>query len=515
MAVSIDQLTPAARSLTRPSAQVLVWLLIALGVAALWPSVAALARVWGTMADYNHGALIAAISVVWLLQVGGRIQGADVRPTPAMLPVLAAVLLGWAVAYRANSELMQQLALPVVLALAVWCVLGPRVLRQIAPPIAFFYFAIPLWDHFVPLLQWLTTQVAEGALWALGVPISVEGHHVTIPAGRFSIIEGCSGMRYFIIGLAFAALAGALQRLTPRRLAILFALAIGVALLTNWLRVITVIYAGHLSAMQHYLVAVEHKSLGYAMFVPMLVAIVSAARRLGGAESQASSPAPRKPASVSIAVFGAAVALLSAPVYLWAQQNDVEARSLLGTFPLLTGEWQGPLPAAAQWRPRFVGASDERRASYSRAGQRVEVYLNAYGPQSPGQELVFHRNSVAPADQWTLVRTIGASAAGPSMMLVTDGSGDRWIVTREYVVGGRATADPALAQLYYGLQALVRPTASGLVAFAAACKPDCDAAVERVASFRAGDGRLFLELIPTTPQDSAGYSHGTPTERAP
>jgi EpsI family protein len=515
MAVSIDQLAPAARSLARPSAHVLVWLLIALGAAALWPSVAALARVWVTMADYNHGVLIAAISVVWLFHVGGRVDGADVRPTPVMLPVLAAVLLGWAVAYRANSELMQQVALPVVLVLAVWCVLGRRVLRQIAPPLAFFYFAIPLWEHFVPVLQWLTTQVAEGVLRALGVPTSVEGHNVTIPAGRFSIIEGCSGMRYFIIGLALAALAGALHRLTPRRFAILVALAIGAALLTNWLRVITVIYAGHVSDMQHYFVAVEHKTLGYAMFAPMLIAIGWAASRLGGTEPPASSPAPRKPASVSIAVLGVTVGLLGAPVYLWAQQNDVEARSMLAALPLLTGEWQGPLPAAAQWRPRFVGASDERRASYARAGQRVEVYLNAYGPQSPGRELVFHRNSVAPADQWTRVRTIAASETAPSMMLVTDATGDRWIVTREYVVGGRATAGPALAQLYYGLKSLVRPTASGLVALAAACDPNCDAAVERVASFRAGEGRLFLELIPTTPQGSAGNSHGTPTESAP
>jgi transmembrane exosortase EpsH len=47
----------------------------------------------------------------------------------------------------------------------------------------------------------------------MGVPTQVEGHHVTIPSGHFSIVEGCSGKRYLMISLAFATLAAAIEQL--------------------------------------------------------------------------------------------------------------------------------------------------------------------------------------------------------------------------------------------------------------------------------------------------------------
>ena len=258
-----------------------VWILVGACVVGLWPTVAALARIWRDMFDYHHGGLIAAITRHLAVAYPAR-DRREQRPPGARGAAALRVDDRWAgrSLYRANSELMQQLLLPVMLLLAVYAAAGPQVCRRVAPPLAYLYFAIPLWDQLVPLLQWLTTAVAESLLGLIGVPTQVEGHHVTIPSGRFSIIEGCSGQRYLVIALAFAALAAAIEGLRWRRLLLLLRVAGGLALVTNWLRVVTVIYAGHVTEMQHYLVAQEHRSFGYALFIPLLLAIMWMARRM-------------------------------------------------------------------------------------------------------------------------------------------------------------------------------------------------------------------------------------------
>ena len=104
----------------------------------------------------------------------------------AALPLVAIALLVWAIAYRANSELMQQMLLPGHRDLAVYAAIGAASRAGVwLAPIAYLYFAIPLWEQLLPFLQWLTTTVAETVLGVMGVPTQVEGHHVTIPEGHF------------------------------------------------------------------------------------------------------------------------------------------------------------------------------------------------------------------------------------------------------------------------------------------------------------------------------------------
>ena len=83
------------------------------------------------------------------------------------------VLLAWTIAYRANSELMQQMLLPVVAILAVYAACGWQICRLAAAPLAYLYFGIPLWEQLLPFLQALTTAVAENLLGLMGVPTQV------------------------------------------------------------------------------------------------------------------------------------------------------------------------------------------------------------------------------------------------------------------------------------------------------------------------------------------------------
>jgi len=475
-----------------------VWPLLAACVVGLWPTVASLASIWRDMFDYHHGVVIALIAIVWLWRLGRELDACSVRPVRAALPLVAVALLIWAIAYRANSELMQQVLFPVIAILAVYAAMGPQVARRAAAPIAYLYFAIPLWEQLLPFLQSLTTTVAEAVLGLMGVPTQVEGHHVTIPSGHFSIVEGCSGKRYLMISLAFAALAGAIERLRWRRMLALLSIAAGLAMVTNWLRVVTIIYAGHVTEMQSYLVAHEHRSFGYALFIPLLLAILWTARRIARAEQPAAAPQVVAETAVRTrpADWALVMALTALPVLVWARAANQDAGAQLAAMPVVTGAWQGPLPPAVAWHPRFINPSQERRAAYSVDGQRIEIYMNLYATQSQGRELVFHRNSFAPPEKFTVIRRLPARSATPPAVVVADSAGTRWVITHIYEVGGWVTASEPAAQFYYGMHAIVRPVPAGALAVAVRCEDDCNKTEEALDKFWRDHSGELVALVP-------------------
>jgi hypothetical protein len=188
--------------------------------------------------------------------------------------------------------------------------------------------------------------------------------------------------------------------------------------------------------------------------------------------------------------------LLVAPALLVSTPSTAAAGPVtLGPLPLLTGAWQGPLPGSAQWQPVFVNAITERRAAYASSAGRVEVHYNVYGAQAPGHELVYFGNSVVP-EQWTILSRSQPLGGAPSITISRDASGERWVIAQLLSVGGTVTAQPAIAQILYGANALWRPVPSGSLAFAAACQPDCAAAEDNVLGFWQRNGGQFANLIP-------------------
>lgn len=477
--------------------------LLLLALAAMWPDAVALARTWQEKYDYSHGALIVVIALLWFVQLRNRINTADIRPAWPGLPVLVIALLTWLIAYRANSEMLQELLLPIILWLVAWTAAGPKIALLVAGPIAYLYFAIPLWEHLVPLLQWLTTEVAERTLGLLRVPATVVGNNVTIPSGTFFIAEGCSGKRYLIVALPVAVLMGVMQQLRPKRLLLLVAAAAALALVTNWIRVVTVIWLGYVTQMHHYLVAVEHITFGLALFIPLVLAILLLARWL----APKAAPARSMP-SRSANMHPRAAIAWKIPAALLASQfvmttfapaagvAEVSQRAL----PLSTGDWQGPMPSPAAWRPHFEGADVELNGAYTGAGRSVAVYLNIYGSQQPGKELVYYRNRLVP-EEWSHVtafrngKLAAVSGSAPDLLTARDVAGEQWLIANIYNVGGVLTTRPLAAQILYGARTLLGAAPAGVVAIATPCGADCDAAAAVLDAFWQKQGAALVSFI--------------------
>ena len=118
-----------------------------------------------------------------------------------------------------------------------------------------------------------------------------------LAAGVFEVAGGCSGIHFLIVSLALATLYGEIGRDSLKVRLQLVALAAGLALLTNWLRVYIIIVAGHLTDMQHFLIREGHYNFGWMLFAGMMVVFFLLARRF--APIAPPSPAIRAPPSAN------------------------------------------------------------------------------------------------------------------------------------------------------------------------------------------------------------------------
>lgn len=462
-------------------------------VVALWPSLLSLLEYWADVRDYQHGYVIALLTVVWAGLVLRRFPAQQVCTSAWGCVGLSGGVLAWLVALRGGVDILHQLLWPAAVWLAGLSAGGGALACRLFAPLAFLYFAVPVWEYALPVLQRLSILGSERMLAMLGVEATVTEYRVTIPEGTFAIIEGCSGKRYFMVTLALAWLAIAVNRVPRRHVIGFLAVSALLAVVMNWIRIVIVIYTGHVSNMQHYLVAVEHKTLGNVMFAILLVIVLLLARWLGGLSSGrpesagascAMAGGPKLAVHLSALVLLALAGLLAQRSYA-ARTVEPSAFSL----PLATADWQGPLPPASAWYPDYLAPDAERRASYGSLDGSVEVYANLYLNQSGERELIrYGNNLVAPAGwerPWSAhLETINTGKTALGSVPIRGPAGGTWLLARAFVVGQGVYSSELVAKLAYGWRSIWHASPAGVIAIAAPCDPtNCDHAQALIVDF--------------------------------
>lgn len=502
-------------------------LVLVLGCAALWPSLRSLVGYWEDTDNltYTHGFLIAAVCL-WLLWRNRRtLDAAPLRPWWSAVPAILALSATWYLAWIAGIEVGHQLLVPMLLLAAVAGALGLAAARAAAFPIGYLYFAIPIWTLINGKLQSLTTVGVGFLIRATGLPAYIEGNYVHIPSGTFEIAGGCSGVHFFIVALAIAALLGELDRDRLRTRALLVAIAAVMAIVMNWIRVYTIIVNGHLTDMQGFLVRVDHYYFGWALFGVMLIGFFWIARRIepapaaGAAAPTDSAGHPAEKTSVRTAGSATAGAMASNPalaasivVSIAALASGpalaavVEARQLPAATQALVlppgqGGWSGPVPTDSPWRPVYAGADAETMTSYKDASETVLVYVNRYASQSQGHEIVGSSNGILGHSGWSVdaerVAPAGSGETAVRYRELTASTPDdaHWVVGYFYAVGGRNFTGDLPSKLYYGIAAATGRPASGVVAAATRCGGDCDPARATLERFFAANGASLASII--------------------
>jgi exosortase A len=482
-----DETTTVERAPSRVNAPLAIALGSLVLVAALyWPTSLEIADLWQDTVRrrYTHGWLVLAITVWLIWRDRAQLRSIPLAPPTSGWCVVALGSVGWLVGLKAGLLAMTTLAMPLLVLAAIWAAAGQAVARRVAFAVLYLYFALPVWELVNPLLQSMTAFVNVWLTRLAGIPVTVEGNFIHIPEGSFEIAGGCSGLHFFIVALAIAALQGEIDRYSWRSRWVLVGLAAALALVTNWLRVFIIIVAGHLTDMQHFLVKVDHYYFGWVVFVFALGLYLYLSSRVSysGREEPRSIPpgstAPRGRVVVAAALSVAGLSL--GPI--WSLAGSGEALEPAVQSPPLLEGWSGPGLYLSDWRPVFANPDEEFLVAYhSESAAEVALYFAAYRSQHQGKELRGHGNSILgeryhskEAHRREVVVAGGIVAVFEQVAEGMDHG--ELLVWSLFAVDGKPDSMDLPSQLAYGIRSLLRSPTASVIALAAECRPDCESA---------------------------------------
>jgi len=475
---------------------------------------ASMVSVWMRSDTYAHGFLIVPISAFLIWRQRRALALVTPRPWWPGLALLAGLSLVWLLGQVSDTLLAKQLALVAMVPALAASLLGTAVVRRTAFPLGFLVFAVPWGKVWTPMLQDVTAFLSVRLLELSGIPVFRDGRLISIPAGDFEVAATCSGLRYLVASLALGALYAYLSYRSPwRRLAFIVAAAL-VPVLANGLRAYGVMLLGHLTDMG-WGTGDEHVVLGRLFFLAVMVLLFW----LGSFWREDAPNVPPAPGPAAAGAAGAlplvalpVMALLAAgagPGLAALTGPGAPAPAVRVVLPQASGAWAGPEAPGAAWPVRFKGADQVREAVYRRSGGdgRVRLLVVHYRRQEQGGELINAQNRLV-GGAWrsrggASVRSV-ALAGGRRLALrelVLDrADGSQRLVWSWYDVAGRRLVTPARAKLRGAIQRLLGDgSAATLVALASDYQYRPGEARARLRAFLAANPGLIDGRGPVAP----------------
>ncbi len=359
-----------------------------------------LVAIWKRSETFAHGFLVFPISawLVWGKRAQLRMQ--PLQPSWSGTAILLVLGFAWLSADLAHVGVVQQFSLVAMIPALVLAILGWRVVRTLAFPFAFLLLAVPVGEELILPLMNYTADFTVAALRLTGIPVYREGTFFTIPSGSWSVVEGCSGLRYLIASFTAGCLFAYLTyRSWWRRLAFISA-SLLVPIVANWVRAYLIVMIAHLSSMR-LAVGVDHLIYGWVFFgfVMLLLFWVGSywreepAALPAAAESSHPAPVDASLARIGIASVLAVIAAGGWPLY----SSHVDAAMSTKSRPSLAvpaprDGWELENIALTTWRPRYQGADPALVQVYRKGDQRVLLFIGMYRGQRPGADLLTTQN---------------------------------------------------------------------------------------------------------------------------
>ncbi|HXE15411.1 MAG TPA: exosortase/archaeosortase family protein [Bryobacteraceae bacterium] len=237
---------------------------------------------WASNPDMGHGFFVplAAGFIVW--QRRKHLASIPREPnTWGLFVVIAAALL--ALAATLGAELFTaRLAFVFALGGSVLFLCGWKWIRALSFPLVLLLFMIPIpqiiYARITLGLQLLASELAEGFIELMGIPVLRTGNILVLPHQTLNIVEACSGIRS-LISLGFLSLiyAYVMDKRVWMRWALLVA-TVPIAIFANAIRVaVTGLFTQVDATLAR---GFYHEAEGYIVFLVALVALVCVHRLL-------------------------------------------------------------------------------------------------------------------------------------------------------------------------------------------------------------------------------------------
>jgi exosortase len=189
----------------------------------------------------------------------------DFRSPPSKLwwLLLLGSSCGWCLAQLGNLQLPAYLAtLGMILFLFASCI-NFAAFKKLIPVFGLFIFAIPVWSG--QLLVELSSLVVGYVLQFMNLTLQIQDNQILTPWGTIVIADGCSGLGYLIVSLLLTYLLWLLNAYPIKTFIAVFAVAIMLGLLTNWIRITLLVLIAYHTEMTHSLVR-NHELFGWILF---------------------------------------------------------------------------------------------------------------------------------------------------------------------------------------------------------------------------------------------------------
>jgi len=366
-----------------------------------WGTAESIVGIWARSETFQHGFLILPISLflIWTK----RREVAKLVPAPDYLGfvLLAGAGLVWVAAVAGQVQLFQQYAMVAMIPAVVIAIAGREVAWALVFPLGFLFLGVPVGEALMPPLMDWTADFAVAALRLTGMPVWREGTFFTIPSGQWSVVEGCSGLRYLIASITVGVLYAYLGYQKAWKRLLFVALSVIVPILANGLRAYMIVMIAHLSDMRLAL-GVDHLIYGWVFFglVMFLLFWIGSFWRDPVPTGPGESGIGARPRAVRVTAAQGALAAVGAmaiavvwPLYVAHLDlpGDASATLALPT-PAPAGGWTLVTEPLTDWRPRYEGAAASLWQVYRKGEVTVAVYIGFYRNQRKGAELMTSTN---------------------------------------------------------------------------------------------------------------------------
>ena len=426
--------------------------------------------IWYRSDTFTHCFLIVPIAIWLAWRRRKLVLQYLIQPWWPALGLILGIGIGWLGGQLAWANAVTQLAFTALLVLTVPLVLGIRIARELAFPLGFLFFAVPIGEFLIPPMMHWTAEFTVLSLRLSGVLVYRDGLQFVLTTGNWSVVEACSGVRYLIGAVTAGTLFAYLNYSDIRRRVLFCLFAASVAIVANWLRAYLIVMLGHFSSNQ-LATGADHLIYGWIFFgiVIFLTFSLGALWRQERAPANLRcpdpllAPAPRR--AVWLAAFLSVGVSSLAPLYYNTRviPADMQRDHKNLVIPGIDegGGWQRIQGAKSPWSPTYLDPSAEAAETFLRDGKAVHLYIAYYRRQSTTRKLIASTNVLVSSKEAAWVATplgtrsvvLGASADQVQTYLLRTrntmiGGKDGLLVWKVYWVNGRWTGSDYLARLY-------------------------------------------------------------------
>jgi exosortase A len=419
-------------------------------------SFGAMAHVWSNSENFSHGWLILPISLWLIWQLREELKAITWRFSWVGLAALLICLAMWFAGEIARVSVVKSIAVVLMIPALVLLCAGWLTLKKALFPLLFLLCMVPAGEGLTPMLMEHTATVTVWAIQMSGIPIFREGMHFTLPTGRWSVVEACSGLRYVIAAVILAFLFVYLNFQSWRR-KVLFVLAcLILSIVANWARAYLVVLVGHFTNMK-YGAGDDHIIYGWVFFGLVMTLIFWVGSKFGDKPLQASpmvsATLPTNGLQLSTVSFTKSFpAVLAVILLISTSQAPVLLRSFERQLDL-TKQLQQAL-GISETQTFLVPTEYSEAASVVRGSTKDSalIEISYFARQDKYKDMLASGQRLLPEISSQFVELekskpsgIGLDVGHPTSHLIRVG-GERWMLLHWYVVGRSSVGSPYAAK---------------------------------------------------------------------